>query len=241
MPNIAAPFGWPEVAVGFAILAIVAFLVTYVVTDLLKIGRAIYIAILAVVVGVLVAAYLAWSGMPVADLGPNAAWGVLAGVLAAAVVFPLVRKLPSRPHAEGARFAGLLAWDGVVYGTAEALLLATLPVLVIWQGVSPGGDGPRLAAGALAVLGSLVVVLVHHLGYAEFRRRETRTKLMGALVTCGIQALAFLLTGSIAAPVVAHILLHSQMIMRGVELPPARRREAPPIETTYKERVPAKV
>ena len=62
---------------------------------------------------------------------------------------------------------------------------------------------------------------------------------MGALVTCGLQALAFLLTGSIWAPVVAHILLHGQMIMRGVELPPAAVVVLPEVET--RERIPAGV
>jgi len=201
-------------------LAVAAFLVTWLVTDVLGIGRGVYIGILALTVAGLSAAYLSWSDMPTADLLSNPWWGMAAGVVAAGVVFPLVRKLPAQPHAEGARLGGLLLWDGVVYGIAEALLLATLPVLVIWQGG---------AWGAVAVAGSLVVVLVHHLGYAEFRAPAGRTKLMGALVTCGLQALAFLLTGSIWAPVVAHILLHGQMIMRGVELPPVAP-AAPPSE-----------
>lgn len=218
MPDIGNAFGWQEIAVAFAVLALAAFLVTWLVTDVLGIGRAAYIAILTLTVAALSAAYLIWSDMPTGDLVSNPVWGVLAGVLAAAIVFPLVRRLPRGTHAHGGRLAVVLAWEGVVYGIAEATLLATLPVLVIWQGV---GDGNRVALGALAVFGSLVVVFVHHLGYAEFRAPTGRTKLRGALVSCGLQALAFLLTGSIWAPVVAHILLHGQLIMRGVELPPA--------------------
>jgi hypothetical protein len=72
----------------------------------------------------------------------------------------------------------------------------------------------------MAIVGSLLVILVHHLGYPEFRQQAVRAKLVGALVTCGSQALAFLLTGNVLAPVVAHILLHGQMILRRVELPP---------------------
>jgi hypothetical protein len=219
MPDVGTSFGWQEIAIAFTVLALAAFLVTWLVTDVLGIGRGAYIAILSVTVLALSAAYLSWSDMPPGDLLSNPLWGALAGVVAAAIVFPLVRKLPGRPHAEGGRLAALLAWEGVVYGIAEATLLATLPVVVIWQAT---GDSPhRVLWGALAVVASLVVVLVHHLGYAEFRARSGRTMLRGALFTCGLQALAFLLTGSIWAPVVAHILLHGELIMRGVELPPA--------------------
>jgi hypothetical protein len=42
----------------------------------------------------------------------------------------------------------------------------------------------------LSVLASVVVVIVHHLGYREFRGRAARTKLVGAVVACGAQALA---------------------------------------------------
>jgi uncharacterized membrane protein len=72
------------------------------------------------------------------------------------------------------------------------------------------------------VLGALFVIVVHHLGYREFRQRTARKTLGGALVACGTQALAFLVTGSIVAPVVAHILLHCQLTLRGDEMPPVR-------------------
>jgi hypothetical protein len=45
--------------------------------------------------------------------------------------------------------------------------------------------------------------------------------LRGALVVCGIQALAFLLTGNALAPIVAHIVLHGELTLRGIEMPPA--------------------
>jgi hypothetical protein len=71
------------------------------------------------------------------------------------------------------------------------------------------------------MVGALFVILVHHLGYREFRTRAARKMLGGALVGCGIQALAFLLTGNVLAPVVAHIFLHWQLTLRGNEMPPA--------------------
>jgi hypothetical protein len=46
--------------------------------------------------------------------------------------------------------------------------------------------------------------------------------LAGAMLACGVQALAYLLTGNVLAPIVAHVLLHAQMILRGVLLPPVQ-------------------
>jgi len=132
---------------------------------------------------------------------------------------------PSGPPAEGPQLVGQLVWEGAVYGIAEALLLATLPVLAVWQAADALGwtDGAwgKIASEALAIVGALLVIAVHHLGYREFRGRGATKKLMGALVACGVQALAFLLTGNVLAPVVAHIVLHGQLILRGVEMPPA--------------------
>jgi hypothetical protein len=112
-----------------------------------------------------------------------------------------------------------------VYGTAEAILLATLPVLAVWQAAHAldwtNTTWTGMGSGALAVIGALFVIAVHHLGYREFRAGASRRELRGALLVCGIQALAFLLTGNLLAPIVAHILLHWQLTLRGHEMPPA--------------------
>jgi hypothetical protein len=45
--------------------------------------------------------------------------------------------------------------------------------------------------------------------------------LQGALAGCGIQAVAFLLTGNVLAPIVAPIVSHGQLTLMGNEMPPA--------------------
>ena len=226
MPVADPSFGWQEALVAYAIVAFVAFLVTWVVTDLAHVSRTPYVAVLTLTTLSLTAGYLFWSGTSLTYLATSGWWlGILAGWIAGAVVAPGVRRLPSSPRAEGPQLVGQLLWEGVVYGTAEALLLATLPVLAVWQaadalGWTDSGSG-EITSGVLAVVGALLVIAVHHLGYRAFRGRAAKEKLMGALVACGVQALAFLLTGSVLAPIVAHIVLHGQMILRGVELPPA--------------------
>jgi hypothetical protein len=232
MPLADPTFTWQQALAAFSVVALVAFLVSWVSTDLLGVSRSTYVAILTVTTFVLGAGYLAWSGTSVGDLSTSAiGWGVAAGLVAAVITFPLVRRLPRSPRAHGARAAEVMVWEDLVYGTAEALLLATLPVLAAWQGAVAagwtGGDAGNVASGVLAIIGAVAVVLVHHLGYEEFRAREARQRLYGALGTCGLQALAFLVTGSVIAPIVAHVVLHAQLSIRGVELPPAHAGVAP--------------
>jgi hypothetical protein len=225
VPAADPSFGWQEAAIGYLVVALAAFLVTWVVTDLLGVRRTPYIAILAVVVGSLGAWYLSWSGTSFTELvRTNAVWGLAAGLVVAVLVTPLVRRLPRGSAPTGPRLAGRIAWEDVVYGTAEALLLAAYPVLTIWHAATAAGwtdtGAGKVTAGSLAVLGSLLVILVHHMGYEEFRSRGAGRMLAGALFACGLQALAFLLTSSVLAPVVAHIALHLELTMRGAEMPP---------------------
>lgn len=226
MPVADPAFGWQEALAAFAIITVAAFLVTWLLTDRLRIPRAPYIPMLLAVTLGLGAGYLAWSGTSVSELlSSRLGWGLAAGLLAAAIALPLVRQLPPHPHASGTRLVGLLLWEGLIYGIAEAVLLSTLPVLAIWQALVDLGwtDGgwAKVGSGALAILGAVLVILVHHLGYAEFRTQAGRPGLFGALVVCGVQAIAFLVTGSVLAPIVAHIILHGQLLLRGDELPPA--------------------
>lgn len=219
MPPAAPTFQWHEAVLAFALIALAAFLVSYVLTDRLHVRRTAYVGALLVVSLGLGGGYLLWSKTSLHELVvTNWGWGLLAGLVAAAVMFPLVRRLPSDSRERDSKTATLV-WEGVAYGTAEAILLATLPVLAIWQATLDLGWANGWA-GALAISGALLVVLVHHLGYAEFRGLAARKKLAGALLACGLQAVAFLVTANVLAPVVAHILLHGQMILRGVELPP---------------------
>jgi hypothetical protein len=227
MPGADPGFTWQEALAAFGVIAVAAFLVTWVLTDLLKIRRTAYIPMLLVVALGLGAGYCAWSGTSASELlTSDVGWALLAGLIAAAVAIPLVRRLPAHPHATGGKLVGLMLWEGIVYGIAEAVLLSTLPVLAVWQATADLGwtDGgwETIGSGALAIAGSLAVILVHHLGYAEFRTAAGRIGLFGAMAVCGMQAVAFLATGNALAPIAAHIVLHGQLLLRGDELPPAR-------------------
>ena len=106
-----------------------------------------------------------------------------------------------------------------MYGAAEGLLLSVLPVVVVWQGFtgSGGTDGWRgVAAGVLALAASALVIVVHHLGYREFRNR----RIVQPLMACLVLSLGYLLTGSPIAAIGGHIVLHLALLRRGIELPP---------------------
>ena len=233
MPVADSSFGWQEALAAFAVISLVAFSVSGVVTDLGHVSRTPYVAILTLTTLALATGYLAWSGTSVTALVTEGwVWGVLGGVVTAALIVPLVRRLPSGPRPESSQLVGRLLWEGVVYGTAEGILLATLPVLAIWQAADAlGWTGTALgvaAKGALALVGALFVIAVHHLGYREFRPRASRRKLLGPLMGCGLQAMAFLLTGNVLAPIVAHIVLHWQLTLRGNEMPPTSETQRQP-------------
>lgn len=225
MPTAAPSFGWQAAVIGYLTVLIAAFLVTFVVTDLLRLRRSVYVGVLTLTVIALGWWYIAFSGTTIADAAAsNVVWGIAAGLVIAAIVTPMVRRLPSHEPATGRDRPGVIAWEDVVYGTAEALLLAVYPVLTVWQATTAAGwtntAAGKAAAATVAIVGSLVVILVHHLGYQQFRARAARPMLAGALFACGLQAVAFLLTGSVIAPIVAHIVLHTELKMRGDELPP---------------------
>lgn len=116
------------------------------------------------------------------------------------------------------------------YGTDEAIVLAAVPVAATWSveaavGWTSGGFA-SVASAVLAVVGALLVILVHHLGYSEIRQASARPMLAGALFACGVQALAFVVTGNVLVPVVAHVVLHAQLLLRGNPPPPKEERPA---------------
>ena len=124
------------------------------------------------------------------------------------------------PEAGGTAPVGALLWEGLVYGMAEGLLLSVLPVLITWQALSSlhwtASWYGIILSGIIALLASVVVIVVHHLGYREFRGR----KLVFAVAGCAPLSLAYLLTMNPLAAGVGHSILHMGAVLRGIELPP---------------------
>jgi hypothetical protein len=112
MPGTDPGSTWQEGLAAFGVIAVVAFLVTWVLTDVLKVPRTQYIAMLFVVALGLGGAYCAWSGTSANELFTSGVgWALVAGLIATAVAVPLVRKLPAHPHATGSDLVGLMLWE----------------------------------------------------------------------------------------------------------------------------------
>ena len=208
-----------ETLVWLGEIAIASFLVSWVLTDVFDVRRAPYVGALAIVAAALTAGYLSWSDQGVSFWTHNWAWGLVGAVVTGALLARGVSRIPMPSHTAHHVVAGEGAWEGLVYGAAEGLLLSVLPVVVVWQGFtgSGGTDGWRgVAAGVLALAASALVIVVHHLGYREFRNR----RIVQPLMACLVLSLGYLLTGSPIAAIGGHIVLHLALLRRGIELPP---------------------
>jgi hypothetical protein len=140
--------------------------------------------------------------------------GILGGIALGAVVVRGVVSQPASAAPAGWGLALAVVWYGVVYGSADAILLTVIPVAVV------GGDRGRPRAAAAGLLASLLVTAVYHLGFAEYRGSALVQPLMGnAIITAG-----YLLTGSPLTPVLGHVIMHTAAVAHGMattsQLPP---------------------
>ena len=227
MPVADPSFGWQEAIVAFATISIVAFLVTWVVTDLVSRphGRRTWRSSTVTTLG-LAAGYLAWSGTSVADLAA-----------AAVGLGP-----PRRRHHGGAGGASGASPARRTDSRSGSCACRT-PPLGGGRVRNRRGDPARDPAGAGCLASNRGARMDRHRlgegglgrtrgGRSVVRDRGTSSRLSrvpsqgleeaapGALVGCGVQAFAFLVTGSVLAPIVAHVVLHWQLALRGNELPP---------------------
>lgn len=220
MPVPVSPVSWAGSLIWLAALAVVSFLVTWVTADKLRVRRTPYIAVLTVVTVAMTAGYIAWLGVSVtALLGTHWGWGLLAAPLCGAFMIWGITRLPVTQQLTARRLGVALLWEGVVYGITEGVLLSMLPVLMTWQMIhslgwqGPGGD---IARWTLPIAASMVITVVHHLGYWEYRNRL----LVPIAAGCGLLAVGYLVTASPIAPALGHVLGHATGLVHGTELPP---------------------
>lgn len=206
----------------------VAFLVAWASGTRLHIRRGTYIPILFAVTAGLAVGYVAWLGVGFNDIATARwGWGLLAGVIAAVVLWKPLTRQPTTRHVEGRQLRRELLWEGGFYGTAEGVLLSGLPPFITWQMVhSLGwtGVGGGLARWALPIIAAGAVVVVHHLGYWNCRGKI----LIPITLALSVLTIGFLVTGSWIAPALGHVLMHFEATVHGIEMPPVER-PAPPV------------
>jgi hypothetical protein len=231
MPVPVSPVPWQGSLIWLAALAAVSFLVTWVSADKLRMRRTPYIGVLTLVTAAMAAGYIAWLDVSVtALLTTHWAWGLLAAPLCGAFMIVGITRLPVTQRLTGRRLGIALLWEAVIYGTTEGVLLSVLPVLMAWQMIHSlgwSGTGGDIARWTLPIAASIVITVVHHLGYWEYRNRL----LVPISTGCGLLSVGYLVTASPIAPVLGHILGHATGLIHGTELPPhAHTPQGAPLE-----------
>jgi hypothetical protein len=170
-------------ALGFAVSAVFA--------SLLHWSRDWFLLPYTVFIGAFLYAYGRWSRL---DLRQHCCqrwrWGLIGAVLVSLVMVMGVVQQPAAPRPQGGALVFALLWEGVVYGTLDALLLTVMPVLALermgerlprhrhWSG--------RIISAVAALAASLFVTAAYHWGYTEFRGPPVMQPLIGnAIITLG--------------------------------------------------------
>lgn len=205
--------------------AILGFAVPAVFAGLLHLPRNIYLVPYVVLIGALLYSYLRWSNINIGEsVRYHWIWGIFGAILAGFFGSRTVLIQPSSPPPQGLELGFSLLWLGVVYGAIDALFLSVLPLSATWQAFTALGWTKRwpgrIAAGALALVASLLIIAVYHLGYPEFRGSQVIVVVVGV----GIQSLLTLLTGSPIVVILGHIAMHITAVLYGLnsvsQLPP---------------------
>jgi len=206
------------------VAAAAGFVSAAVFTMLLGLDRRTFVAAWSAVAAVLWAAYARQEQVRLrVQLARRLPSGIVIGSIAGAILVLSVLRQPASPAPAGAALALDLFWLGGVYGAVDALILSVLPVLALY-GTRPGEPEPaaaeRLGRAAMALAGSALVTAAYHAGFREFQGPEL---LLPVLSNVGMTA-CYLISGSAAAPIVAHVAMHVAAVVHGaattVQLPP---------------------
>ena len=213
---------------------LLGFALTAVFSGWMQLSRRIFLVLYLVSTGAFLFAFARWSRVDLGSLiTQNWTWGVVAGVIAAALLVINVRSQADSQQLTGGALFFDLTWLGLVYGLVDALFLNVMPVLATWEAFSQLGWTESwisvIAASVLALLASLLVTAGYHLGYPEFRNSTLGLVLMGnSLIT-----LAYILPGNPLGAMISHAVMHIAAVNQGpettIQLPPHYSR---PIEQT---------
>ena len=120
------------------------------------------------------------------------------------------------PRAHGVRLAFELAWDGVAYGAVDGVLLTVIPIAAVRRTLGKVG----WTSDALALLASIAVFIIYHLGFPEFRS----VAILAPMVAGVVLGVAYLVSRNPVVPIVAHVAMHVAAVLHGpagtMQLPP---------------------
>lgn len=207
---------------------LVGFAVPFLFADLLQLPRDLYYGVYIAVVLVFFVLWARTTGQRL-DVMMRRRWrlAVVLGVVFALLLgIAVVRSEPASPGPEGLELVWAVLWRGVAYGVADGLLLSAFPILAVFAAAEGSRRRRRrsgtVAVGAVALLASLLMTTVYHLGYQDFRSSLLARPVAADLVW-SVPTLVTL--NPVGAPI-AHAGLHVTAVVHSSEtevfLPPHR-------------------
>jgi hypothetical protein len=147
----------------------------------------------------------------------NFYWGLIGAAIATAIAIRNVLSQPSSKRQSGFALILDILWPGFSYGLIDALLFSVLPIVAVqsaFHNAAWANDWPgMIGLGAIALIASLFVTVIYHLGYPEFRG----SKVIWPVIGNGILSLAFILTMNPLAAILPHIAMHIAAMIHGRE------------------------
>jgi hypothetical protein len=212
---------WLWVLAGFPF----AFAVPFLFADTLGLNRDVFYGLYALAVAGFVTAWARDTRLTRRDLLCNWRWGLALGALGAAVMGLVVfRTEDATDRPGGLELLAALLWRGVLYGATDGVLLSVFPILAVFGAFAgtrlrqriPG----KIAIGTIAMVISIGITAVYHLGYSDFRSEKVRKPVVGDVVW----STPTLVTLSPFGAPIAHIGLHTSAVVHSSEtdtfLPP---------------------
>lgn len=191
------------------------FLVPFVFADRLGVQRDVYYSIYGVAVITFLAAWVRVTHQnPIEMIHRKLTAAIVLGVVFADVMAVVVfRTADATTRPDGPALFGAILWRGVFYGAIDGLLLSAFPIIAVFAAFA-GTDlrarrSGKLAIGALALIASLMMTGVYHLGYEQFRSSDIRSPLTGDV----IWSVPTLLTLNPVAAPIAHVGLHVTAVL----------------------------
>lgn len=210
-----------------------AFAVPFVLADTLDLNRDLFYGLYALAVAGFVTAWARHTGLTRRDLTHHWSWGAGLGLLAAAVMaLTVVRTEDATDRPGGMELLGAILWRGVLYGATDGVLLSVFPILAVFAAFAGTRLRERVAGkiviGTIALIASIGLTAVYHLGYSDFRSDKVRKPIAGDVIWSA-PTLATL--SPLGAPI-AHIGLHVSAVVHSYDtdtfLPPhAAKGESP--------------
>jgi hypothetical protein len=214
----------PQALSWFAGGAALAFVVSYIGSDVLELHHDLYYLVYISVMGVFLASFLAHTRRAVAPmLRTNLVWSLVLGAVLAGALAQVVMQDPSTTHPSGLFYGFELVWRGIAYGTMDALILFVFPAAVAYIVVNGDRSGAKrkVAFAALTLALSFGITATYHLGYQQFRGSDLVKPEVGALFANVPAALTGNPLGAVIAHGVYHVTANVHTYRSGVFLPPA--------------------